>query len=158
MPAPSRLPRPPSRIWGRCGRRSGGVRRGSASLPMRPTASRPGSSACVVIFSNGWDSRRRSTCPRAQPRSSLFDPGRARSGPASCRARRGGPGALGLGRETGTLEPGKRADLTALALDGPEADLYEFLLHEASAAKVLLTTVDGRPRYEREPLRDDPGS
>jgi len=64
----------------------------------------------------------------------------------------GGARALGLDHEIGTLEPGKRADLTALALDGPEADLYEFLLHEASAAKVLLTTVDGRPRYEREPL------
>jgi len=62
----------------------------------------------------------------------------------------GGARALGLDHEIGTLEPGKRADLTALALDGPEADLYEFLLHEASAAKVLLTTVDGRPRYERE--------
>lgn len=62
----------------------------------------------------------------------------------------GGARALGLDREIGTLEPGKRADLIALALDGPEADPYEFLLHEASAAKVLLTTVDGRPRYERE--------
>jgi 5-methylthioadenosine/S-adenosylhomocysteine deaminase len=62
----------------------------------------------------------------------------------------GGARALGLDREIGTLEPGKRADLTALALDGPEADPYEFLLHEARATKVLLTTVDGRPLYERE--------
>jgi 5-methylthioadenosine/S-adenosylhomocysteine deaminase len=61
-----------------------------------------------------------------------------------------GARALGLDREIGTLEPGKRADLTAVALDGPEADPYGFLLHEARATKVLLTTVDGRLRYERE--------
>lgn len=64
----------------------------------------------------------------------------------------GGARALGLDREIGTLEAGKRADLTALALDGPEADPHEFLLHEAGADRVVLTMVDGRPRYEREAL------
>jgi cytosine/adenosine deaminase-related metal-dependent hydrolase len=62
----------------------------------------------------------------------------------------GGARALGLDREIGTLEPAKRADLTAIALDGPEGDPYEFLLHEANAAKVLLTMVEGRRRYDRE--------
>jgi 5-methylthioadenosine/S-adenosylhomocysteine deaminase len=61
-----------------------------------------------------------------------------------------GARALGLDREIGTLEPGKRADLTAVAVDGPEADPYEFLLHEARAPRVLLTMVEGRRRHDRE--------
>lgn len=62
----------------------------------------------------------------------------------------GGARALGLDRAVGTLEPGKRADCTALALDAPGADPYECLLHEANPDKVLLTVVDGTPLYERQ--------
>jgi cytosine/adenosine deaminase-related metal-dependent hydrolase len=64
----------------------------------------------------------------------------------------GGAQALGLDRETGTLEPGKRADLVALSLDEPGADPNEYLLHEAGPEKVLLTLVDGKPVYERQGL------
>jgi 5-methylthioadenosine/S-adenosylhomocysteine deaminase len=62
----------------------------------------------------------------------------------------GGAWALGLDHEIGTLEPGKRADLTALSLDGPMADPYEYLLHEGTPERVLLTVVDGKPLYERQ--------
>ncbi|MFQ5847324.1 MAG: amidohydrolase family protein [Candidatus Methylomirabilales bacterium] len=61
----------------------------------------------------------------------------------------GGAEALGLDREIGTLEPGKRADLTAVSLDGSEADPYEYLLHDAGPEKVLLTLVEGTSLYER---------
>ncbi|MFQ5804074.1 MAG: amidohydrolase family protein [Candidatus Methylomirabilales bacterium] len=62
----------------------------------------------------------------------------------------GGAQALGLDREVGTLEPGKRADLTAVTLDGGETDPYEYLLHEAGSDKVRLTVVDGVSLYERQ--------
>ncbi|MFQ5881084.1 MAG: amidohydrolase family protein [Candidatus Methylomirabilales bacterium] len=62
----------------------------------------------------------------------------------------GGAKALGLDQEIGTLEPGKRADLTVIALDGAGDDPYEYLLHEAGPEKVLLTMVDGIFLYERQ--------
>ena len=62
----------------------------------------------------------------------------------------GGAQALGLDREIGTLEPGKRADVTAVLLDEPAADPYEYLLHEAGSEKVQLTLVDGVSLYEKD--------
>ena len=62
----------------------------------------------------------------------------------------GGAQALGRDREIGTLEPGKRADVTAVTLDRGVADPYEYLLHEASAEKVSLTAVDGVSLYQKE--------
>ena len=62
----------------------------------------------------------------------------------------GGAQALGLDREIGTLEPGKRADLTAVTLGKAGADPYEYLLDEASPEKVRLTMVDGVSLFERE--------
>ncbi len=62
----------------------------------------------------------------------------------------GGALALGLDHEIGTLEPGKRADLTAVSMEGAGADPYEYLLHEAGSEKVRLTMVDGVSLYERE--------
>jgi aminodeoxyfutalosine deaminase len=62
----------------------------------------------------------------------------------------GGAQALGLAAEIGTLDPGKQADVTALALDDPSADPYEYLLHQAATEKVLLTVVGGTPLYERQ--------
>ncbi|MFQ5657830.1 MAG: amidohydrolase family protein [Candidatus Methylomirabilales bacterium] len=61
-----------------------------------------------------------------------------------------GARALGLDGEIGTLESGKRADLTALALDGPRNDPYEYLLYEGGPEKVLLTVVEGISRYKRQ--------
>lgn len=61
----------------------------------------------------------------------------------------GGARALGLDREIGTLEPGKRADLTAVSMSNSEVDPYEYLLHEANPERVLLTMVNGRLLYER---------
>jgi aminodeoxyfutalosine deaminase len=62
----------------------------------------------------------------------------------------GGAQALGLAAEIGTLDPGKQADVTALALDDPDADPYEYLVHQAATEKVLLTVVGGTPLYERQ--------
>lgn len=62
----------------------------------------------------------------------------------------GGAQALGLAAEIGTLDPGKQADVTALALDDPGSDPYEYLLHQGAAEKVLLTVVGGTPLYERQ--------
>ena len=64
----------------------------------------------------------------------------------------GGAQALGLGNDIGTLEPGKQADVTAVALDDPGADPYEYLLREAGPEKVLLTVVGGQTLYERQGL------
>jgi 5-methylthioadenosine/S-adenosylhomocysteine deaminase len=63
----------------------------------------------------------------------------------------GGAQALHLEQEIGTLEQGKRADLTAVEIDQPVDDPWEYLLHEAGPEKVILTMVDGITLYEREP-------
>lgn len=62
----------------------------------------------------------------------------------------GGARALGLDNAIGTLDPGKQADVVAVALDDPRADPYEYLLHKGDAENVLLTMVGGRPLYEKE--------
>jgi cytosine/adenosine deaminase-related metal-dependent hydrolase len=59
-----------------------------------------------------------------------------------------GARALGLEREIGSLEPGKRADLIAFDLDLPEwrplLDPVNTLVYSASAASVRTVMVDGR--------------
>lgn len=64
-----------------------------------------------------------------------------------------GAAALGLGAITGSLEPGKRADVAVVAIDrdhhAPFAtrDPYVTLVHAARPGDVRLTLVDGRPLY-----------
>jgi 5-methylthioadenosine/S-adenosylhomocysteine deaminase len=59
-----------------------------------------------------------------------------------------GARALGLEREIGSLEPGKRADLIVFDLDLPEwrplLDPVSTLVYSASAASVRTVMVDGR--------------
>lgn len=65
----------------------------------------------------------------------------------------GGASALGMAHETGSLEPGKWADLTAVSLRGlrlhPCYDPVVTLVHSATAADVILTMVEGRVVYSR---------
>jgi 5-methylthioadenosine/S-adenosylhomocysteine deaminase len=65
----------------------------------------------------------------------------------------GGARALGLGAETGSLVPGKRADLTVVSLEGspyvPIEDPAAALVFGGAPERVLATFVDGEPRYER---------
>jgi len=61
----------------------------------------------------------------------------------------GGAAALGLEAEIGSIEAGKRADLTVLDLSGPHAqpdqgDIYSRLVYSARAADVRHVIVDGR--------------
>ena len=61
----------------------------------------------------------------------------------------GGARALGLEREIGSIEVGKRADLVALDLSGPhgqpaDADIASRLVYAARAADVRHVLVDGR--------------
>ncbi len=64
----------------------------------------------------------------------------------------GGAEALGLADVTGSLTPGKRADLIAVRLDSPHAapatDPYAALVYAARAADVCLTIVDGEVLYD----------
>ncbi len=65
----------------------------------------------------------------------------------------GGARALGMADQIGTLERGKRADLTAIRLDrlhtAPCYDPASALVYTASARDVALTMVDGRPIWWR---------
>jgi cytosine/adenosine deaminase-related metal-dependent hydrolase len=65
----------------------------------------------------------------------------------------GGARALGLERETGSLVPGKRADLTILSLSGspylPWEDPAAAVVYGGAPARVLTTLVNGEVRYER---------
>ena len=61
----------------------------------------------------------------------------------------GGAAALGLGAEIGSIEPGKRADLTVLDLSGLHAqpdhgDIYSRLVYSACASDVKHVIVDGK--------------
>ena len=64
----------------------------------------------------------------------------------------GGARALGLDAEIGTLEPGKRADLCAVALHAlhavPAYDPYSALVYAASASDVLCTLIAGEIKYD----------
>jgi cytosine/adenosine deaminase-related metal-dependent hydrolase len=68
-------------------------------------------------------------------------------------ATRGGAVALKMADRVGTLEAGKRADLTAVGLAGPHLwpcpDPVTALVFSASAADVVLTVVDGEVLWER---------
>lgn len=60
----------------------------------------------------------------------------------------GGAEALGLTKEIGTLEPGKRADLVAVRLHGFCGDPYQFLVAKIGPEDVILTMVDGKVLYK----------
>ena len=60
----------------------------------------------------------------------------------------GGARALGMGKEIGSLEPGKRADIIALALPRKNTgDLYSDLLRETNTC--IMSIVNGRVLYRR---------
>jgi cytosine/adenosine deaminase-related metal-dependent hydrolase len=65
----------------------------------------------------------------------------------------GGARALGLGAETGSLVPGKRADLTIVSLSGspylPWEEPAAAVVYGGAPERVLTTLVDGEVRYER---------
>ena len=65
----------------------------------------------------------------------------------------GGARALGLAAETGSLVPGKRADLTVVSLSGspylPWEDPAAAVVYGGSPERVTATLVDGQTRYER---------
>ena len=78
----------------------------------------------------------------------------------------GGARALGLGARVGSIEPGKRADLVAVALRGPELvpcyDPVSHLVYAAGREHVTHVWVDGELRVSdgelRNPLISAPGS
>jgi len=63
-------------------------------------------------------------------------------------ATRGGARVLGMEKQIGSLEPGKRADLIGLDLDKPHLtpmyNIYSHLVYAASAADVTLNIINGR--------------
>lgn len=65
----------------------------------------------------------------------------------------GGARALGLERETGSLTPGKRADVAVVSLAGspylPWEDPAAAVVYGGSPERILATLVDGQTRYER---------
>ena len=65
----------------------------------------------------------------------------------------GGARAMGLEKEIGSLEVGKKADLALISLEGihcapQETDIYGQLVYQAKASDVTLTMVDGHVVYE----------
>jgi 5-methylthioadenosine/S-adenosylhomocysteine deaminase len=106
--------------------------------------------------------------PASTPSFDMFDEVRAAVVLARARERRpdaltaadalelatlGSARALGLGDEIGSLEPGKRADLTVVSLEGspflPWEEPTAAVVLGGSPARVLTTVVDGTVRYER---------
>ena len=65
----------------------------------------------------------------------------------------GGARALHMEDEIGTLEPGKRADITVVDLSGsrqtPLVDPVTAVVEGGAAADVMFTMVGGKPVYER---------
>ena len=74
-------------------------------------------------------------------------------------ATREGARALGLEREIGSIEPGKRADLTLIERDrphlAPDADPWSTLVYAARGTDVRLTMVDGSIRVKDFALTDE---
>jgi 5-methylthioadenosine/S-adenosylhomocysteine deaminase len=74
----------------------------------------------------------------------------------------GGARALGLGARVGSIVPGKRADLVALALRGPELvpcyDPVSHLVYAAGREHVTHVWVDGELRVSDGELKIDPNS
>ena len=70
----------------------------------------------------------------------------------------GGATALGMDHLIGSIEPGKRADLTALKIDGPHAtplyDVISHLVYSAKSADVDTVIVDGHIRVRDRELVD----
>ena len=63
----------------------------------------------------------------------------------------GGAAALGMAQAIGSLTPGKRADLIAVAMDGlDDADPYEALVRQASDETVTFSMVEGDILYRQE--------
>lgn len=63
----------------------------------------------------------------------------------------GGAAALGMAESIGSLLPGKRADLIALAVERhDDGDPYAAVVSETSDASVVLSMVDGKILYQRE--------
>lgn len=73
----------------------------------------------------------------------------------------GGARALGIDDITGTLEPGKRADMCAVSLAGlhvePVYDPEAAIVFSSSARDVTFTTVDGAVVFDRGAERSFPG-
>ena len=61
-------------------------------------------------------------------------------------------GAKAMGRDTGILEAGKKADIIAVSLDGPHMvpsfDILPLLVYSAQGSDVKMTMVDGRVLYD----------
>ena len=69
----------------------------------------------------------------------------------------GGAKALGLEKQTGSLEAGKQADITVISLNGvgqkPITDVYSALVFSTAASSVTLTMVAGKIVYENGVLK-----
>ena len=74
----------------------------------------------------------------------------------------GGAHALGLDARIGSIEPGKRADLVAVALRGPELtpcyDPVSHLVYAAGREHVTHVWVDGAPRVSDGRLETQPAN
>jgi len=72
-------------------------------------------------------------------------------------ATRGSAAALHRERELGSLEPGKRADVIAIDISGPNAlplfDPYSHLVYSAHASSIRTTVVEGRVLMENRRVR-----
>jgi len=71
----------------------------------------------------------------------------------------GGAKAMGLEKEIGSIEVGKKADLALISLDGPhvnpveDVDLYSLLVYSIRSSDVMLTMVDGKILMEDRKLK-----
>ena len=73
----------------------------------------------------------------------------------------GGAQALGMEKEIGSLEPGKRADLITVSADAPNGwpahDVYSMLVYSLKASDVQDVVIEGKATVEnRKPLTLNP--